>query len=102
VAVGSWERVREAVAHLLEPTDHYPARFRVRQFPDAERLKAIGSRTPDRLPPGSLRRHGSPKVPTKARAAIVRLAAQGHSGAAAGGPKKSAPGTNRINDPTQG
>src|SRR5262249_42466613 len=41
-AVGSWHRLREAVGHLMESTDHYPARLRVREFSDAEQLKAIG------------------------------------------------------------
>lgn len=43
VALGSWERVREAVGDLLEPTEHYPARFRVREFPGEAVLAEIGS-----------------------------------------------------------
>jgi hypothetical protein len=41
-ALGDWGRVREVAGGLMEPTDHYPARYRVRDFPDAEALEAIG------------------------------------------------------------
>lgn len=41
-ALGTWERVQEVVGHLMEPTDHYPPRYRVRDYPDAEDLAAIG------------------------------------------------------------
>ena len=43
VALGSWERVREVVGDLLEPTELYPARFRVREFPDEAALAEIGT-----------------------------------------------------------
>jgi hypothetical protein len=42
VALGSWSRVVEVAGDLLEPTDHYPARFRVRRLPDDTALDAIG------------------------------------------------------------
>lgn len=42
-ALGDWERVRAVVGDLMEETDDYPKRFRVRQFPDAEALAAIGA-----------------------------------------------------------
>jgi hypothetical protein len=41
-AIGSWERVREVAGSLMEPTDHYPPRFRVSDFPDDAALEAIG------------------------------------------------------------
>jgi hypothetical protein len=43
-AIGSWERVREVVGSLMEQTDHWPPRFRVRQFPDDEALEVIGTK----------------------------------------------------------
>jgi hypothetical protein len=43
VAFGPWERVREVAGRLMEPTEHYPPRFRVRGFPDAGQLAAIGN-----------------------------------------------------------
>jgi hypothetical protein len=46
VAAGSWERVRAVVGHLMEPLGLYPERYRVREFPTAEQLEAIGE--PDR------------------------------------------------------
>jgi hypothetical protein len=42
VALASWEHVCEVAGDLMEPTDEYPARFRVRQFPSDEQLSAIG------------------------------------------------------------
>ncbi len=42
IALASWERVCEVAGDLLEPTDEYPARFRVREFPSEEQLAAIG------------------------------------------------------------
>ncbi len=41
-ALADWRRVVEVAGPLMEPTDHYPARFRVRQFPDESMLTAIG------------------------------------------------------------
>jgi hypothetical protein len=41
-AIGTWERVRSIAGNLLEPTEHYPPRFRVRGFPDDAPLAAIG------------------------------------------------------------
>ena len=38
-----WSRVLEEVGHLLEPLDIYPPRYRVREFPSAEQLAAMGS-----------------------------------------------------------
>lgn len=45
-AVGDWSRVREVVGDLMEPTEHYPTRYRVRSFPDAAALAAIGDDAP--------------------------------------------------------
>lgn len=42
VALGDWDRVRDVAGDLMEPTDDYPARYRVRAFPDDEQLEAIG------------------------------------------------------------
>jgi hypothetical protein len=42
VAGGDWDRVQEAVGDLLEETDLYPARYRVRAFPTKEQWAAIG------------------------------------------------------------
>jgi hypothetical protein len=42
VALADWGRVVDVAGDLLEPTDHYPARFRVRQLPDVAALEAIG------------------------------------------------------------
>lgn len=42
VALASWDRVAECAGDLFEPTDHYPARFRVRRIPDDDALAAIG------------------------------------------------------------
>ena len=41
--MGSWDRVRQAVGPLMERTEHYPARYRVRQFADPVELGAIGT-----------------------------------------------------------
>jgi hypothetical protein len=37
-----FERLKEVAADLLEPTDHYPPRYRTRKFPTAEQLIQIG------------------------------------------------------------
>jgi hypothetical protein len=42
VALGTWERVHEAAGAWMEPTDHCPPRYRVREFPDQAALDAIG------------------------------------------------------------
>ena len=42
VAIGDWDRVRDVVGGLMEPTDDYPPRFRVREFPTEEALAVIG------------------------------------------------------------
>ena len=42
VALGEWVRVFETVGHLMELTDDYPQRYRVREFPDQAALDAIG------------------------------------------------------------
>jgi hypothetical protein len=41
-AIGEFDRVREVAGALMEPTDHYPPRYRVREFPDEAALAAIG------------------------------------------------------------
>jgi hypothetical protein len=43
VAFGPWERVREAAGELMERTEHYPTRWRVREFPAPEALERIGN-----------------------------------------------------------
>ena len=42
VALGTWQRVQEVAGHLMERTDDYPPRFRVRDIPDQALLEAIG------------------------------------------------------------
>jgi hypothetical protein len=42
VALAEWERVFEIVGHLMELTDDYPRRYRVREFPNQAALEAIG------------------------------------------------------------
>jgi hypothetical protein len=42
VALGTWKHARAVVDNLMEPTEHYPKRYRVRGFPDAAALEAIG------------------------------------------------------------
>jgi hypothetical protein len=42
VAIGDWDRLREAVGGIMEETDDYPRRFRFREFPSEEALYAIG------------------------------------------------------------
>lgn len=37
-----WDHVRQVVAHLMIPTDMYPERFRVEDFPSRDQLAAIG------------------------------------------------------------
>ena len=43
VAAADWDKVQEVVGDLMEETDLYPARYRVRGFPTAEQLAAIGN-----------------------------------------------------------
>jgi len=43
VASGDWDKVQQVVGDLMEETDLYPARYRVRGFPTAEQLAAIGN-----------------------------------------------------------
>jgi hypothetical protein len=43
VAGGDWDRVQQVVGDLLEETDLYPVRYRVRGFPTDEQLVAIGN-----------------------------------------------------------
>ena len=38
-----WSRVMETCGNLMEPTDDYPRRYRVREFPDETVLDAIRS-----------------------------------------------------------
>jgi hypothetical protein len=38
-----WSAAMEEVGHLLEPIDIYPSRYRVREFPSAEQLAAMGT-----------------------------------------------------------
>ena len=42
IAFAEWDRVVEIAGHLMESTDFYPPRYRVRAFPDQESLDAIG------------------------------------------------------------
>lgn len=43
VASGEWDKVRQVIGDLMEETDLYPARYRVREFPTDEQLAAIGN-----------------------------------------------------------
>jgi uncharacterized protein YtpQ (UPF0354 family) len=43
VASGEWDHVFQIVGHLMEETDLYPIRYRVREFPTDDELAAIGS-----------------------------------------------------------
>jgi uncharacterized protein YtpQ (UPF0354 family) len=43
LAGGEWEQVQAVVGHLMQPTDMYPLRCRVTEFPTAEQLAAIGN-----------------------------------------------------------
>ncbi len=38
-----WERVVKEAGDLMEPVDIYPSRYRVRRYPSAKRLKAMGN-----------------------------------------------------------
>jgi hypothetical protein len=38
-----WSRVLETFGELMEETDDYPRRYRVREFPDVDAINAIGS-----------------------------------------------------------
>jgi hypothetical protein len=42
VALGEWARAMEVVGDLMEPTEDYPRRYQVREFPDQAALEAIG------------------------------------------------------------
>ena len=42
VAKASWDRVQQVVGHLMEAQELYPMRYRVRVFPAAEQLAALG------------------------------------------------------------
>jgi hypothetical protein len=44
-ALAPWEKVEKVAGHLMKPTDHYPQRFRVTDFPTAEELKELGTAT---------------------------------------------------------
>ena len=41
-----WDRVMAAASNLMEPTDHYPERWRVSGFPATEQLDAMGLAAP--------------------------------------------------------
>jgi hypothetical protein len=41
IGIASWERVREVAGELMEPTDYYPPRYRVRRFPSAEQIERL-------------------------------------------------------------
>ncbi len=41
-AIADWHQIAPLVGDLLEPTDHYPPRFRARRIPDNPTLDAIG------------------------------------------------------------
>jgi uncharacterized protein YtpQ (UPF0354 family) len=43
VATPTWEQVQEAAGSLLEKTDMYPERYRVKSFPTEQQLAALGS-----------------------------------------------------------
>jgi hypothetical protein len=41
--IADWSRLMETFGNLMELTDDYPPRYRVREFPDDATLDAIGS-----------------------------------------------------------
>ena len=43
VAFGTWEKVREVLGHLMEPTEAYPPRWHVTEFPNQEQSETIGN-----------------------------------------------------------
>ena len=43
VGGGDWDRVRDLAGDLMTPMGLYPERYRVREFPPAERLAALGN-----------------------------------------------------------
>jgi hypothetical protein len=42
-AFAGWSRVVEMFGDLMEETDDYPRRYRLREFPDEKAIDAIGS-----------------------------------------------------------
>ena len=53
VALADWARVMEVVGDLMEPTEDYPRRYRVREFPGGAALDAIGVGEMEARDPGS-------------------------------------------------
>lgn len=45
-AMAPWAKVEEIAGHLLKPTDYYPPRFEVEEFPTDEDLAALGKGEP--------------------------------------------------------
>jgi hypothetical protein len=43
VASADWDKVQKVAGDLMEETDLYPARYRVREFPTDEQLAEIGN-----------------------------------------------------------
>jgi hypothetical protein len=41
-AIARWEMVEQVVGRLMQPTEHYPARFHVAKFPSEAELAALG------------------------------------------------------------
>lgn len=41
LGMAEWDRVAEIAGELMEPTDYYPPRWRLRQFPSQEQLDAM-------------------------------------------------------------
>jgi hypothetical protein len=46
VAMATWDRVEQVVGHLLRPTEHYPSRVRVTEFPTTKELEQLGTANP--------------------------------------------------------
>jgi hypothetical protein len=46
-AVARWEKAEQRVGHLMKPTDYYPRRVLVEQFPSEQELTALGKAEPE-------------------------------------------------------
>jgi hypothetical protein len=45
-AIASWEKAEQVIGHLMKPTEHYPPRVEVSDFPTEAELAALGKATP--------------------------------------------------------
>jgi hypothetical protein len=46
-AAARWEKVEQVVGHLMKPTEYYPERVLVEEFPSEEELQALGKAEPE-------------------------------------------------------